>query len=97
LLAAEPIAVAPASSPESADGGSTGLRDTAIQMVQALLSSDVEKLTALTPLGFAFDGRQAWSQADIRSEWTRALGRRPLAGARINGAEVVGYDEMVKR
>lgn len=88
LLAAEPT---------MADGGASEIEDTAIQFAQALLASDVEKLTALSPPGFAFDGRQAWSQADIRAEWTRSLGRRPLTGLKIHGAEVVGYDEMVKR
>jgi hypothetical protein len=88
LLAAEPTV---------ADGGAPEIEDTAIQIAEALLASDVEKLTALSPPGFAFDGRQAWSQADIRAEWTRALGRRPLAGLKVHGAEVVGYDEMVKR
>ena len=88
LLAAEPIVT---------DAGTDGLRESATQIVQALLASDVEKLTALTPLGFAFDGRQAWNQTDIRTEWTRALGRRPLTGAKIAGVEILGYEEMVKR
>jgi hypothetical protein len=83
--------------PSVADGGASDLREIAIQIVQALLVSDVDKLTALTPPGFAFDGRPVWGQADIRAEWTRALGRRSLAGAKIVGAEVVGYDEMTKR
>ncbi len=91
LLAADPTA------PTAGDGGATELESTAIQIAQALLASDVEKLTALSPPGFAFDGREAWSQADIRAEWTQALGRRSLTGLKIHGAEVLDYDEMVKR
>ena len=79
------------------DAGTPEVRDTALQIAQALLASDVEKLTALTPAGFAFDGRQAWSQSEIRAEWLHALERRSLKGAQIHGAEVVGCDEMVKR
>ena len=92
LLAAEPT-MGDAGAPEIA----AEIEGTAIEIAQALLASDVEKLTALSPPGFAFDGRQAWSQADIRAEWTRSLGRRPLTGLKIHGAEVLGYDEMVKR
>jgi hypothetical protein len=91
LLAAEPVAL------DAGAGGATELEGIATQITQALLISDVEKLTALSPLGFAFDGRQAWSQADIRTEWMRALGRRPLEGLKIQGTEVLDYDEMVKR
>ena len=96
LLAAEPATADGGSAPSSA-GSSDIVEDTALQIAQALLASDVEKLTALSPSGFAFDGRQAFGQADIRAEWTRALGRRPLTGLKIHGVEVVGYDEMVKR
>jgi hypothetical protein len=88
LLAAEPLAT---------DGGVADISDTALRMTQALLASDVEQLAALCPAGFAFDGRQAWSQADVRAEWTRTLGRRALTGAKVLGVEVVGYDEMLKR
>jgi hypothetical protein len=88
LLAADPIAT---------DAGVNDLGETATRMTQALLDSDVDQLTQICPIGFAFDGRQAWSQADIRAEWTRALGRRALAGARILGVEVLGEEEMLKR
>jgi hypothetical protein len=88
LLATDPIA---------SDGGVADLGDAARRITQALLDGDVEGLTALCPIGFAFDGRQAWTQADIRAEWTRALGRRALVGVKILGVEVMGYDEMLAR
>jgi hypothetical protein len=81
----------------SADAGPPDLSDTAVTIAQALVASDVEKLVALTPAGFAFDGRQAWNQEDIRSEWTHALERRSLKGVIPGPPEVLGDDEMIKR
>jgi hypothetical protein len=86
-----------AAEPSDPDAGTFEIREIAAQIARALLASDVEKLAALTPTGFAFDGRQAWSQTDLRSEWLHALERRSLKGVQIDGIEVLGYDEMVER
>jgi hypothetical protein len=87
-LAAEP----------DAPGASSGEpKDITTAIVKALLGGDVETLTGFCPAGFSFDGRPAWSPAEIRQEWIRALQRRSLAGVQLAGVEVVDDGEMVKR
>jgi len=80
-----------------AERGDDPAAQTARQMAQALVAGDLDKLAASSPPGFAFDGRQVWSQADVRAEWTHALERRLLKNVKVGAVEVLGYDEMVQR
>jgi hypothetical protein len=81
----------------SGAGAETGPAEMAHALIDALLARDLEGLCKLTPPPFSFDGVEARNRDEVRRAWTRVLQRHSMAGRKLEGLEVMSYEELVKR
>jgi hypothetical protein len=87
----------PAGTNGPSQAGAKGPEDVARALVVALLARDLDALCQLTPAPFSFDGTEARTREEVRRAWNRVLQRHALAGRKLEGIEVVAYEELVKR
>jgi hypothetical protein len=92
------LALAQGTAPAAGGSGAeTGPAEMAHAIIDALLARDLDALCKLTPPPFSFDGVEAKNRDEVRRAWTRVLQRHSMAGRKLDGLELMTYEELVKR
>jgi len=90
-------AAPPAGTTGASQTTARGPEEVARALVVALLARDLDALCQITPAPFSFDGTEARTREEVRRAWNRVLQRHALAGRKLEGIEVIAYEELVKR
>ncbi|MHB1844425.1 MAG: hypothetical protein ACYCWW_06260 [Deltaproteobacteria bacterium] len=68
-----------------------------VRIAQAIIAKDIDKLVALTPAPFSFDGSLAKTPLEVREKWAAVLDRHPVEALHLYGVEILPYAAAVAK